>query len=98
MKNDVEYLKAVLTGLVEYPEDIIIDRTVDELGVLMTASFNQKDMGNVIGREGETAKSVRTIMRHYGMKTNQERINFKILDLNQKSHYRLDRGAHSLNI
>ena len=54
-----------------------INRTVDEMGVLMTLSVNPVDMGKVIGRSGNTAKAIRTLLRVVGMKNNA-RVNLKI--------------------
>ncbi len=63
--------------LVDNPNDVKINRTVDEMGVLMTLSVNPADMGKVIGRSGNTAKAIRTLLRVVGMKNNA-RVNLKI--------------------
>ncbi len=75
--NDKEFLETVVKALVEKPEEVHIDRTVDEMGVLMTLSVNQNDMGKIIGRSGNTAKAIRTLLRVVGMKNNA-RVNLKI--------------------
>jgi hypothetical protein len=54
-----------------------IDRTVDEMGVLITMTVNSADMGKIIGRQGNTAKAIRTLLRVIGMKNNA-RVNLKI--------------------
>ncbi len=79
MKNDKEFLEFILKALVNNPDDVKVERTTDEMGVLMTVSVNPEDMGKVIGVSGNTAKSVRTLMRVIGMKNNA-RINMKILE------------------
>lgn len=66
-----------MKALVNYPDDIKIKRTVDELGVLMTLDVNPDDMGKVIGRSGNTAKAIRVLLRVIGMKNNA-RINLRI--------------------
>jgi predicted RNA-binding protein YlqC (UPF0109 family) len=73
------YLKSILEGICEFPEEIDISRKVDEMGVLLTLKLNQKDMGVVIGKEGNTVKAIRTLIRIVGMKA-QQRINLKIID------------------
>ncbi len=77
METDVKFLDFVIKALVEKPEDVKIVRTVDEMGVLMTLDVNKDDMGKIIGREGNTAKAIRTLLRVVGMKNNS-RVNLKI--------------------
>ncbi len=77
MEQDVKFLEFVIKALVEKPEDVHIVRTVDEMGVLMTLDVNKDDMGKIIGREGNTAKAIRTLLRVVGMKNNA-RVNLKI--------------------
>lgn len=77
MEQDVKFLEFVIKSLVEKPEDVKIVRTVDEMGVLMTLDVNPGDMGKIIGREGNTAKAIRTLLRVVGMKNNA-RVNLKI--------------------
>jgi predicted RNA-binding protein YlqC (UPF0109 family) len=77
MEGDVQFLDFVIKALVEHPEDVKITRTVDEMGVLMTLDVNGEDMGKIIGREGNTAKAIRTLLRVVGMKNNA-RVNLKI--------------------
>ena len=64
-------------ALVDNPNDVKIDRTVDEMGVLITMTVNRADMGKIIGRQGNTAKAIRTLLRVIGMKNNA-RVNLKI--------------------
>ena len=61
----------------DHPDDVKVDRTVDEMGVLLTLTVNPEDMGQVIGRQGATAKSIRTLLRVIGAKNNA-RVNLKI--------------------
>lgn len=75
--QDQEFLEAVIKSLVDNPNDIKIERRVDEMGVLMTLDVNPADMGKVIGRQGNTAKAIRTLLRVVGMKHNA-RVNLKI--------------------
>jgi predicted RNA-binding protein YlqC (UPF0109 family) len=77
MERDQQFLEYVIKALVEHPEDVKIDRTVDEMGVLLKLSVHKDDMGKVIGRSGATAKAIRTILRVVGMK-NDARVNLKI--------------------
>ena len=76
-EKDEEFLGFVIRGLVENPDDVKIGRSVDEMGVLLTLDLNPEDMGKVIGRSGNTAKAIRTLLRVVGMKHNA-RVNLKI--------------------
>lgn len=76
-ERDQEFLEFVIKGLVEHPDDVKIVRVVDEMGVLLTLDLNPDDMGKVIGRSGNTAKAIRTLLRVVGMKHNA-RVNLKI--------------------
>ncbi|TSC63064.1 MAG: hypothetical protein G01um101448_239 [Parcubacteria group bacterium Gr01-1014_48] len=75
--RDQEFLEYVIQALVDHPEDVKINRVVDEMGVLITLDVNAQDMGKVIGRSGNTAKAIRTLLRVVGMKNNA-RVNLKI--------------------
>lgn len=75
--RDVSFLEYVVKELVDSPNDVKIHRTVDEMGVLLTLSVNPADMGKIIGRMGNTAKAIRTLLRVVGMKNNA-RVNLKI--------------------
>jgi predicted RNA-binding protein YlqC (UPF0109 family) len=77
MEADAQFLDYVIKGLVDNPNDVKIKRTVDEMGVLLTLDVNAADMGKVIGRMGNTAKAIRTLLRVVGMKNNS-RVNLKI--------------------
>jgi len=77
MEKDAEFLEFLVKALVDNPQDVKIKRDVDEMGVLMTLDVNPGDMGKIIGREGNTAKAIRTLLRIVGMKNNA-RVNLKI--------------------
>ena len=76
-EKDVEFLEYVIKALVESPDKVAISRSVDEMGVLMTLTVDPIDMGKIIGRQGNTAKAIRTLLRVVGMKNNA-RVNLKI--------------------
>ncbi len=77
MEQDANFVEQVVKMLVDNPEDVSVERVVDEMGVLITLSVNQEDMGMVIGREGSTAKALRTLLRVVGARNNA-RVNLKI--------------------
>jgi predicted RNA-binding protein YlqC (UPF0109 family) len=77
MEQDAQFLEYVVKALVDKPEEVVINRSVDEMGVLLTLVVNAEDMGKIIGRQGNTAKAIRTLLRVVGMKNNA-RVNLKI--------------------
>ena len=70
-------LEAIVKALVDHPDQVEVQRRLDEMGVLLTLKVHKDDMGAVVGRQGATAKSIRTLVRIIGMK-NQARVNLKI--------------------
>ena len=77
MELDQQFLEQVVKALVDHPESVKINRTVDEMGVLLSLDVHAEDMGKIIGRSGNTAKAIRTLLRVVGMK-NDARVNLKI--------------------
>lgn len=75
--KDKEFLEFIVKSIVDVPEDVVVERVVDERGVLITLSVNPKDMGMIIGRQGSTAKAIRTLLRVVGARNNA-RVNLKI--------------------
>jgi uncharacterized protein len=77
MHEEQQFLETVVKSLVDHPESVKIERTVDEMGVLLTLDVHAEDMGKIIGRSGNTAKAIRTLLRVVGMK-HDARVNLKI--------------------
>ncbi len=76
---DQEFVEYVVKALVDRPDDVTTERSVDEMGVLITLKVNPADLGQVIGRQGQTAKAIRTLLRVVGAK-NHARVNLKIYE------------------
>ena len=79
MQADQEFVETVVKAIVDNPKDVKTERTVDEMGVLIQLTVNPADMGKIIGKEGRTAKSIRTLLRVLGAKNNA-RVNLKIVE------------------
>ena len=75
--QDLEFLEYVVKSLVDNPSDVKVERKVDEMGVLLSLRVHPEDMGQIVGREGSTARSIRTLVRIIGLK-NHARVNLKI--------------------
>ena len=74
---DQQFIEYVVKSLVGHPDDVVVDRLIDEKGVLLTLTVNPEDLGRVIGKRGVTAQSLRTLLRALGTK-NDARYNLKI--------------------
>ncbi len=77
MNEDQQFLEGLVKALVDNPDSVKVNRTVDEMGVLLTLDVHADDMGKIIGRSGNTAKAIRTLLRVVGMK-HDARVNLKI--------------------
>ncbi len=75
--KDRDFIEYIVKMLVDNPDDVKVERKIDEMGVLITLDVNPSDMGMVIGREGMTAKALRTLLRVIGARNNA-RVNLKI--------------------
>ena len=75
--KDQEFLEFIVKSLVDHPDDVKVDRQVDEMGVLLSLKVNPEDMGQIVGRQGSTARAIRTLVRIIGLK-NHARVNLKI--------------------
>jgi predicted RNA-binding protein YlqC (UPF0109 family) len=75
--SDKDFLEYVVKSIVDHPDDVKIERKIDERGVLLNLKVNPMDMGQVVGRKGSTAKAIRSLLRIVGIKSNA-RVNLKI--------------------
>lgn len=78
---DVDVLMSFVSQIVEKPEEAKAERLVDEMGVLITLQVAQEDMGKVVGKDGQTAKALRTLLKAIGAKY-KARISLKIVEPN----------------
>ena len=78
-EHDKEFVEYIVKEIVDVPEKVQINRKIDEMGVLLELTVDPSDMGKVIGKDGNTAKSIRTLLRVLGAKNNA-RVNLKIIE------------------
>lgn len=76
---DQQFVEYIVKSLVGYPDDVVVERIIDEKGVLLSLTVNPDDLGRVIGKRGVTAQSLRTLLRALGTK-NDARYNLKIVN------------------
>lgn len=79
MTADRDFVEYVVKQIVEKPEEVVVERVVDEMGVLITLKVSKDDMGKIIGKSGQTAKALRILLRIIGSKNNA-RVNLKIVE------------------
>jgi uncharacterized protein len=79
MTEDQEFVEFVVRKIVTHPDDVRVDRSIDEKGVLLELTVNPEDLGRVIGKSGANAQAIRTILRALGTK-NDARYNLKVID------------------
>jgi hypothetical protein len=76
---DQQFVEFIVKSLVSNPDAVIVERRIDEKGVLLELTVDPEDLGRVIGKRGATAQSLRTLLRALGTK-NDARYNLKIVD------------------
>lgn len=76
---DQQFIEYIVKSVVGNPDDVVVERIIDEKGVLLTLTVNPEDLGRVIGKRGVTAQSLRTLLRALGTK-NDARYNLKIVN------------------
>ncbi len=92
MERDQEFVEYIVKAIVNHPDDVRTERTVDERGVLITLHINPDDMGYVIGRQGQTARAVRTLLKIVGARSDA-RVNLKIFEPEGSRGPRRDRDT-----
>lgn len=84
---DQQFVEYIVKSVVGHPDDVVVERIIDEKGVLLSLTVNPEDLGRVIGKRGVTAQSLRTLLRALGTK-NDARYNLKIVNNDdQREHY-----------
>lgn len=92
---DQQFVEYIVKSLVSRPDEVVVERSIDEKGVLLVLTVHPEDLGRVIGRRGTTAQSLRTLLRALGTK-NDARYNLKIVDtdnIDQEGSLSSDKGS-----
>ncbi len=79
MEKDQQFVEMIVKEIVDNPDKVKTERKVDEMGVLIELTVDPEDMGKIIGKEGKTAKSIRTLLRVLGARE-RARVNLKIIE------------------
>lgn len=100
IERDREFLEFLVKSIVDNPNDVTVERKVDEMGVLLSLRVNPQDMGHVVGKRGVTAQAIRSLLRIVGIKNNA-RVNLKIVEPEGSTRgirSNVDRAVEDLNI
>ena len=91
---DQQFVEFIVKSLVGNPDAVVIERSVDDKGVLLELTVDPEDLGRIIGKRGATAQSLRTLLRALGTK-NEARYNLKIVDNGPEDYVRPERPAQN---
>lgn len=82
---DQQFVEYIVKTLVNNPDKVVVEREIDERGVLLSLSVDPEDVGRVIGKRGATAQSIRTLLRVLGTK-NGARYNLKVVNTDEEGN------------
>ena len=74
-----ELVEAIAKALVDHPDDVKVSAVEGEQVTVLELRVAPDDLGKVIGRQGRTAKSIRTLLGAAGMKL-KKRYTLEILE------------------
>ena len=74
-----ELVAAIARALVDHPDEVQVRAVDGEQGTVLELRVHPEDIGKVIGRQGRTAKAMRTLLGAAGMKQ-QKRYNLEIVE------------------
>jgi predicted RNA-binding protein YlqC (UPF0109 family) len=74
-----ELVESIAKALVDHPDAVIVNAVDGEQVTVLELRVHPEDLGKVIGRQGRTAKSIRTLLGAAGMKL-RKRFTLEILE------------------
>ena len=74
-----QLIEDIAKALVDVPEDVVVNSVDGEHATVLELKVAPGDLGKVIGKQGRTARSIRTILGAAGMKLNR-RFTLEILE------------------
>ncbi len=69
-KPHVEFITQLAKALVSNPDQVEVEDKIDERGVLIQLYVAKEDLGRIIGKGGDGANAIRTLLRTLGTKNN----------------------------
>ena len=74
-----ELIEAIAKALVDNPDQVAVNVVEGEQVIVLELRVHPSDLGKVIGKQGRTARSIRTILNAAGMKL-KKRFTLEILE------------------
>ena len=74
-----ELIEAIARALVDNPDQVSVRAVEGEQVTVLELRVHPSDLGKVIGKQGRTARSIRTILNAAGMKI-RKRLTLEILE------------------
>lgn len=74
-----ELLELIARSLVDRPDEVVVTEVEGEQTTVYELKVAREDLGKVIGKQGRTARAIRTIVASAGMKL-RKRIVFEIIE------------------
>lgn len=74
-----QLVEDIAKALVDIPEEVVVSEIAGEQVTVLELRVAASDLGKVIGKQGRTARSIRTILGAAGMKLNR-RFTLEILE------------------
>lgn len=84
---DQQFVEYIVKTLVNNPDKVVVERKIDEKGVLLSLTVDPEDVGRVIGKRGITAQAIRMLLRALGTKQDA-RYNLKIVNTDDEPRVR----------
>jgi uncharacterized protein len=79
-----ELVETIIREIVDHPDSVQVREVKGEMTTILELRVAPSDMGKVIGKEGRTAKAIRTILNAAGMRMNR-RIEFEIINTDEEN-------------
>jgi len=79
MSKAKQVLEDILIAIVDNKNAVRVDQTTDEMGVLLSVKVSPRDMGLIIGRDGNIINAIRTVVKFIGFRE-RSRVNIKVIE------------------
>ena len=72
-------IEKIAKSLVDYPEQVVVQSVEGQQGTMLELKVSENDLGKIIGKQGRTARSIRSILNAASMKL-RKRYSLEILE------------------
>jgi len=75
-----EFVEYIVKKLVDHPEEVKVTQVDSEKTIILELQVKEGDLGKVIGKNGRTAKAIRTLLTAAAAKQGQKRAILEIVE------------------